>query len=138
MRSDNPILLLEDDIVDAMTVKRALKEVGVDNEVIHMENGEEALEYLQNEKLEDPCIILLDLNMPVMNGIEFLQERMKSDDLMAIPVIVLTTSKDDFDKSNCFKLSIAGYMVKPVDYTEFIDVIRTINRYWTISETADD
>jgi len=137
MRSNNPILLLEDDIVDAMTVKRALKEIGVQNEVVHVENGEEALDYLRDKQNVKPAIILLDLNMPVMNGLEFLQERLKSEELMVIPVIVLTTSRDDYDKSSSFKLSISGYMVKPVDYSQFINVIRTIDSYWTFSENLE-
>ena len=137
MRNNIPILLVEDDIVDAMSLRRALKKIGVSNEVIHLENGEVALNYLKNNKKNNPAIILLDLNMPVMNGLEFLQERMKSDELLTIPVIVLTTSKDNHDKTNCFKLCISGYMVKPVDYNQFIDMIKIIVSYWTVSELVD-
>lgn len=70
--TDQPILLVEDDQVDVMTVKRALEEINVTNQVINQENGEEALKYLRDPASEKPCIILLDLNMPIMNGIEFL------------------------------------------------------------------
>ena len=134
MKGKMPILLVEDDIVDVKTVKRALKEIHVTNRVEIAGNGEEALEYLRDKDKEHPCIILLDLNMPRMNGIEFLKILKKDEDLKMLPVVVLTTSREDQDKVDSFKLSIAGYMVKPVDYHQFVEVIRTINIYWTLSE----
>ncbi len=137
MRGKRPILLVEDDKVDAMTVKRALKEIHVTNPVETAGNGEEALEYLRAHKDEEPCIILLDLNMPRMNGIEFLKAAKQDELLKMIPVVVLTTSKEDQDKVESFKLSVAGYMIKPVDYQKFVDVMRTINIYWTLSELPE-
>jgi len=134
MRSTKPILLMEDDQVDAMTVKRALKELNVNNTLIHVINGEEGLEYLKNENNQRPCLILLDLNMPKMNGIEFLKAARAVDSLKKIPVVVLTTSKEEHDIIESFKLNIAGYMVKAVDYKKFVEVIRTINLYWTLNE----
>ncbi len=132
--SDKPILLVEDDLVDVMTVKRALKEIKVTNPLVNLENGEEALKYLRNPDSAKPCIILLDLNMPIMNGIEFLKV-MKLDALLKrIPVVVLTTSEEEQDKMNSFDLGVAGYMAKPVDYRQFVEVVRTIDAYWTISE----
>jgi CheY-like chemotaxis protein len=132
--TDKPILLVEDDQVDVMTVKRALKEIKVTNPVVNLENGEEALKYLRDPAKPKPCIILLDLNMPIMNGIEFL-EVVKHDDLLRrIPVVVLTTSGEQQDKVNSFDLGVAGYMAKPVDYRQFVEVMRTIDAYWTISE----
>ena len=94
MRNSKPILLVEDDRVDAMTVKRALKDLNVTNLLVHTLNGEEALEYLTGEGNERPCIILLDLNMPRMNGIEFLKIIKADDELKKIPVVVLTTSEE--------------------------------------------
>jgi CheY-like chemotaxis protein len=134
MKTQRSILLVEDDIIDAMTTKRALKEIHVLNDVITLKNGEEALEYLENGKLETPCLVLLDLNMPRMNGIEFLKEARKKNLLPRTPVIVLTTSKEEKDKIETFKLYVAGYMVKPVDYIQFVEVVRTIDVYWTLSE----
>jgi len=132
--TDIPILLVEDDQVDVMTVLRALKEIHVTNPVVNMENGEEALKYLHHSDNEKPCIILLDLNMPIMNGIEFLQA-VKSDALLKrIPVVVLTTSEEQQDKVSSFDLGVAGYMAKPVDYRQFVEIMRTIDAYWTISE----
>jgi CheY-like chemotaxis protein len=134
MRTLKSILLVEDDRVDAMTVERALKDLNVTNPLAHTLNGEEALEYLTAESNRKPCIILLDLNMPRMNGIEFLKVIKADDKLKKIPVVVLTTSQEQQDKVESFKLSVAGYMLKSVDYKRFVEVIRTINLYWTLSE----
>ncbi len=131
---DKPILLVEDDKVDVMTVMRALKEIKVTNPVVNLENGEEALKYLRDPRNERPCIILLDLNMPIMNGIEFLQVVKHDPVLRRIPAVVLTTSEEQQDKVSSFDLGVAGYMAKPVDYRQFVEVMRTINAYWTISE----
>jgi CheY-like chemotaxis protein len=125
---------VEDDQVDTMTVIRALKEIHVTNPVVQLENGEEALLYLQDPASEKPCIILLDLNMPIMNGIEFLQMVKHNDQLKRIPVIVLTTSEEQQDKMSSFNLGVAGYVVKPVDYRRFVEVMRSIDAYWNISE----
>lgn len=132
--TNTPILLVEDDQVDIMTVMRAMKEIHVTNPVVNLENGEEALKYLRDPKNAKPCIILLDLNMPIMNGIEFLQVAKHDALLKRIPVVVLTTSEEQQDKVNSFDLGVAGYMAKPVDYRQFVEVMRTIDAYWTISE----
>ena len=137
MRNRKPILLVEDDRIDAMTVQRALKDIKVANQVIIRENGEEALEYLRDEANFKPAIILLDLNMPKMNGIEFLEVAKTDDSIKKIPVIVLTTSHGEWDRLQSFDLGAAGYMVKPVDYTQFVEVIRVIDLYWTLSELPD-
>ncbi|MBI1173884.1 MAG: response regulator [Sideroxydans sp.] len=131
---NKPILLVEDDQVDIMTVNRALKEIHVTNPVVSRENGEDALHYLQDPESEKPCIILLDLNMPIMNGIEFLQIVKHDGQLKRIPVVVLTTSEEQQDKVSSFNLGVAGYMAKPVDYRQFVEVMRSIDAYWTISE----
>ena len=128
------ILLVEDDVVDVMTVKRALKDLKVTNPLIVAGNGEEALEYLRDGKNKKPGIILLDLRMPKMNGVEFLKVAKQDGALRSIPVVVLTTSQEDQDKVDSFDLGVAGYMIKPVDYQQFVEVIRTIDLYWTLSE----
>jgi len=128
---------VEDDRIDAMTVQRALKEIKVLNQVIIRENGEEALEFLRDEANQQPAIILLDLNMPKMNGIEFLEVAKTDDSIKKIPVIVLTTSHGEWDRIQSFNLGAAGYMVKPVDYLQFVEVIRVIDLYWTLSELPD-
>jgi CheY-like chemotaxis protein len=137
MRNLKPILLVEDDSVDVMMVKRALKDLNVTNLLVHTPNGKEAFEYLTGEGNERPCIILLDLNMPKMNGVEFLKVIKADDELKKIPVVVLTTSRDTEDKFETFGLSAAGYIVKPTDYKKFVEAMRTIDIYWTLSELPD-
>jgi CheY-like chemotaxis protein len=134
MRNSKPILLVEDDRVDAMTIKRALKDLNVTNLLVHTLNGEEALNHLRAESSNSPCIILLDLNMPKMNGIEFLKVIKANDEFKKIPVVVITTSQEEQDISESFKLSVAGYITKSTDYKKFAEAIRTVNLYWTLSE----
>ena len=133
---NKPILLIEDDLVDQMTVKRAFKELKVINELRVANNGEEGLEMLKDETLDKPGIILLDLNMPKMNGIEFLQEIKTYEEFKTIPVIVITTSKHERDKVESFQLGVSGYMIKPVDYEQFLEIIKSIKDYWSFSETV--
>lgn len=134
MRNSKPVLLAEDDIVDAMTVERALGDLEISNQLIHKINGEEALEYLRSDSNEKPCVILMDLNMPKMNGLEFLRLIKADETSKEIPVIVLTTSNEEQDIDESFKLGAAGYMVKPVDYKEFLEKIRVIDSYCTLIE----
>ena len=135
MDSWKSILLVEDDDLDARTVKRAFMELRVTNPLARAANGEEALAWLQGAS-ELPGLILLDLDMPIMGGIEFLRLAKSGERLRRIPVVILTTSKLEFDRVATFDLSAAGYMVKPVDYTGFVETIRTIDLYWTVSETT--
>jgi len=138
MRVENkPILLVEDDQVDAMTVRRALRDLHITNSLVHVENGEEALARLRDGEGIKPCIILLDLNMPIMSGIEFLQVAKADVQLMRLPVIVLTTSEEQRDVVESFRLGVAGYMRKPVDYHEFVETVRSIDAYWTLSELPE-
>lgn len=134
MKNHKPILLVEDDLVDAMTIRRALKELKVMNPLDVAGNGEEALAHLRNTEISLPCIILLDLNMPRMGGLEFLEIIKQDVVLRRIPVIVLTSSREEQDRIRSFEQSVAGYMVKPVDYEQFVDVVKTIDLYWTLSE----
>lgn len=136
MKNSASLLLVEDDLVDVMTVRRALRELNVTNPLRVVHNGEEALADLRSPGQPLPGLILLDLNMPRMNGIEFLAAAKHDPVLCRIPVVVLTTSAEERDRVNSFQLSVAGYMIKPVDYLQFVEVIRTIQLYWTLSESA--
>ena len=133
MRNSKPILLVEDDNVDAMMTQRALNDIKVTNEMVHKIDGEDALDYLRDETAQKPCVILLDLNMPRMNGFEFLKVVKAEPALKRIPVVVLTTSDDDRNVGESFNLHVAGYIVKPVDYKQFIEAMRTLDMYWTLS-----
>ena len=133
-----PILLVEDDSVDAMTVKRAVRDLQVNHSIIHSLNGEEAMKYLTSPNMEKPFIILLDLNMPKMNGIEFLKVMKAHPELKTIPVVVLTTSKERQDVLDSFELGASGYMVKPVDYSKFVEILSRVMIYWSSSELPKD
>ena len=134
MRNSKPILLVEDDTVDVMTVERALKDLRVARELVAIGDGEQALAYLRDDGNAKPCVILLDLNMPKMNGTEFMRIVKADEALRRIPVVVLTTSNSEQDISNSFGLGAAGYMVKSVDYKKFMEIIKTIDLYWTLSK----
>lgn len=138
MRNSKPVLLVEDDVVDAMTVRRAFRDLKLTNPLAHVTDGEEALDYLRDHANPTPCVILLDLNMPRMNGVEFI-EIVKADPVLkVIPIVVFTTSNDRSDIAESYRRSAAGYIVKPVDYHAFVDTIATVGLYWTINETAPD
>jgi CheY-like chemotaxis protein len=134
MHNDKSILLVEDDRVDAMTVRRAFSDLNVTNQLFTVGNGEEALAFLQNNGNDKPCLILLDINMPKMNGIEFLKIAKNDSALKSIPVVILTTSQEERDRMEGFNNGVAGYMIKPVDYLQFVETMRTIQMYWTLSE----
>lgn len=134
MRSSKPVLLVEDDSVDVMTVRRAFKELNMPNQLVPASDGEQALAYLRDQGAARPCVILLDLNMPKMGGTEFLRIVKADDALKTIPIIVFTTSNTEQDIARSFELGAAGYMVKSIDYDKFIDTIRTIDLYWTLSK----
>ena len=133
MRNSKPILLVEDDDVDAMTTQRALNELKVTNELIHKIDGEKGLEYLRDENNRKPCVILLDLNMPRMNGFEFLKITKADTMLRKIPVVVFTTSDADEGIVESYNLGVAGYIVKPVSYQQFVEAMKTVDMYWTLS-----
>jgi CheY-like chemotaxis protein len=124
------ILLIEDDRINALTFKKGLSRVNTNTELIIHETAENALQYMRS-KDDLPELIVLDLNLPKMNGIDFLKIIKSDNNLKAIPVIVLTTSRNPENKINCFNLQVAGYFVKPIDY---FDLIESIFNYWTKSE----
>ncbi len=129
------ILLVEDDQVDVMNVQRAFKKAGITNPLYLAGNGIEGLELLRGTSLpHDRRMVLLDLNMPKMNGLEFLRELRKDPELLATPVVVLTTSNDDRDRVEAYNLNVAGYLLKPVTFTSFVELMVALNRYWTLVE----
>ena len=135
MTPEQHILLVEDDDIDAMTVKRTLRELGAPNPLDRAIDGERALELLRDPAQARPGLILLDLNMPRMNGIEFVAEIKRDPLLRLIPVVVLTTSSEEGDRIAAFSNSVAGYMVKPVDYPQFVQIMGLIRDYWMTSVT---
>ncbi len=133
------ILLVEDDEVDVMNVKRAFKKNNIANPLYVAGNGLEALALLRGNGApsiipKDRRLILLDLNMPKMGGIEFLRELRADPELRPTPVVVLTTSNEDKDRIEAYNLNVAGYILKPVTLANFIETMATLNKYWMLSE----
>ncbi|MDQ3367270.1 MAG: response regulator [Myxococcota bacterium] len=129
------ILLVDDDEVDVMTVKRAFQKANITNRLFVASNGIEALELLRGDQIpRQRRLILLDLNMPKMNGLEFLRELRQDPELCALSVVVLTTSNEDRDRVDAFQLNVSGYLLKPVTFHTFADVMATLNKYWTLME----
>ncbi|HNO79024.1 MAG TPA: response regulator [Phycisphaerae bacterium] len=141
MNSEISILLIEDDVVDVKIVKRAFKEINITNPLHVVSNGEEALKFLKHEApytdrmdAPEPGLILLDLNMPIMDGIAFLDAYRSDPELKHIPSIVLTTSDEERDRRQSYAIGIAGYILKPVGFNEFVDAVRQIDGYWSLCE----
>lgn len=129
------ILLVDDDDVDVMTVKRAFQKNRLTNPIHVATNGLEALAKLRDGSLAGRrLLVLLDLNMPKMNGIELLRELRADPALVSTSVVVLTTSNEDRDKVEAYRLNVAGYLLKPVQFADFVDVMATLNKYWTLVE----
>jgi len=129
------ILLVEDDEVDVMNVKRAFDKARIQNPLHVAKDGVEALELLKDDGFsKERLLLLLDINMPRMNGIELLREIRKNDKLHSLPVVVLTTSDDERDKFDAYDLNVAGYLLKPVTFPKFVEILDVLNRYWTLVE----
>ena len=129
------ILLVDDDEVDVMTVKRAFSRTNITNKLYVATDGIDALNMLRSDGIPPSRrLVLLDLNMPRMSGIEVLRELRADPVLHAITVIVLTTSNEDRDRVEAYQLNVAGYLLKPVTFHAFADVMATLNKYWTLME----
>ena len=129
------ILLVEDDQVDVMNVQRAFRKNNISNPLWVAGNGVEALDKLRSGEIpQSRLLVLLDLNMPRMNGIEFLRNLRADPELRALPVVVLTTSDDERDRVEAYHLNVAGYIVKPVTFVNFCDAMATLNKYWSLVE----
>lgn len=130
------ILLVEDDDIDAMAIERAFKKSKIANPLLRVRDGIEALELLnaKDPEISRPYIILLDINMPRMNGIEFLKEIRSNYELRDSAVFILTTSNADEDKVAAHKLNVTGYIVKSQVSEGFYDVVNLLDSYWKIVE----
>ena len=129
------ILLVDDDEVDVIIVKRAFANARLTNQLFIARDGTEALEALRSGTWpRERRIMLLDLNMPRMNGIELLREIRNDPELKSLTVIVMTTSTDERDRVEAFQLNVSGYIVKPVTFQAFVDVMVMLNKYWTLQE----
>ena len=127
------ILLIEDDIIEVMKLNRAISSLKLNHKIVEANNGDEAIKILEHRD-ELPDIILLDLNMPKLNGIEFLTILKNDDVLKYIPTIILTTSSNEKDILECYKIGIAGYILKPLKYNEYVSKIEKLLAYWSVNE----
>ena len=129
------ILLVEDDQVDVMNIRRAFEKNRITNPLWVARDGVEGLEMLESGKVPSHnLLVLLDLNMPRMNGIELLREIRGKESLRHLPVVVLTTSDDERDRIDAYNLNVAGYILKPVTFFNFVEAMATLNKYWTLVE----
>jgi len=129
------ILLVEDDDIDVMNIRRAFEKGNLRNPLFHADDGLVALEMLRGDLLpRDRRLVLLDLNMPRMSGIEFLAELRADPELRSTPVVVLTTSDAERDRVEVYNFYVAGYLLKPVRFVAFVEIMATLNRYWTLME----
>ena len=126
-------MLIEDDMIEVMKLNRTISKLKLKHDIIEANNGEDALNLL-SEKDHLPDIILLDLNMPKINGIEFLNILKSDDNLKYIPTIILTTSNNHKDLLECFKIGVSGYVLKPLKYEAYVEKIQKILSYWSVNE----
>jgi two-component system response regulator len=140
MSDDNPdlraaeILLVEDSTSDVLITRAAFQRARILVNLHHVENGAECMAFLRKQgryaNVPTPDLILLDLNMPVMDGREVLAELIRDDELNHLPVVVLTTSEDERDVLNMYKLRCSSYITKPVDLGQFINVVQNVTDHW--------
>lgn len=132
------ILLVEDDEVDVMRVERGFRQLRIVNEIVRAKDGIEALQILRGmdgrDRLESPFLVLLDINLPRMSGLEFLAE-LRSDEALKVTVVfVLTTSKNDEDRLEAYRHNVAGFMLKDEAGREFVKAMEMLECYWRVVE----
>ena len=132
MKNIVEILLIEDNPDDAGLTIRTLKKNNLGNHLIHLEDGQEALDFLFNEENRMPKLILLDLKMPRVDGIEVLRKLKSDEKKRSIPVVVLTSSKEENDIVEAYKLGVNAYIVKPVDFDQFVKAVTQVGLFWVV------
>jgi len=127
------ILFIEDDIIETMKLNRTISKIGLNYQITEAKNGEEAIAILKSGN-HLPDIILLDLNMPRMSGTEFLKILKEDEELKYLPTIVLTTSENRTDLLECYRIGVAGYIIKPLKYEDYELKLKKVLAYWEINE----
>ena len=131
------LLAIDDDEVDLMAVRRGLVKAGVEHTLKTATDGHDALRMLREGAVPSSRrIVLLDLNMPRMHGLEFMRLLRDDAELASTPVVVLTTSAHEEDRLNAHQLNCAGYFLKPVDFDQFVELLQSIDRYWSLVQFA--
>ena len=138
MSAIRTILLAEDSPADAEMSIDALREAHLANPIVHVEDGVEVLDYLYargayaNRRDGLPAVLLLDIKMPRMDGLEVLTELRRNDRFKALPIVVLSSSREESDLALSWDLGVNAYVVKPVDVDQFFDAVRTLGRFWAV------
>lgn len=131
MSSKIDILLVEDDAGDAGLVTRALKKINLADNIVHVKDGQEALDFLYAEGMSNyPKVVLLDIKLPRVDGVEVLRRLKSNPATRAVPVVMLTSSSECSDINTCYDLGVNSYIVKPVDFDYFVRAVSDIGRYW--------
>jgi two-component system response regulator len=130
------ILLVEDNLQDAELAIRALKKSNLANHLLHLEDGQEALDFLFDKKNEMPRLILLDLKMPRVDGLEVLRILKTDEKKRLIPVVMLTSSKEEKDIIESYNLGVNAYIVKPVDCDQFVKAVTQVGLFWLVLNEA--
>jgi CheY-like chemotaxis protein len=137
MTSARPILLVEDNPMDLDLTLQAFKEHGVANPIMACRDGDEALQYMEAHQAptdsDVPILVLLDLRLPKVDGIEVLRQARQHPVWKQIPIVVLTTSRENRDVETAYQLGVNSYIVKPVDFMAFAEVVKTIKVYWLLT-----
>jgi CheY-like chemotaxis protein len=138
------ILLVEDSMADAEMAMDALQEAHLANPVVHVEDGVDCLDYLHarghwaGRDPGDPAVVLLDIKMPRMNGLDVLTEMRKDEKLRRIPVVILSSSREESDLARSWDLGANAYVIKPVDVDQFFEAVRTLGQFWAVLNQAPE
>ena len=133
MKKQLNILLVEDNLIEVMKMRRTVSLLDLKHNIIVANNGEDALQHIE-DKSKFPDLILLDLNMPKVGGIEFLAILKNNDDIKHIPTVILTTSDNQKDLEECYRLGVSGYVLKPLKYDDYVEKIKNVLSYWSMNE----
>jgi two-component system response regulator len=138
------VLLVEDSVADAEMAMDALTEAHLANPVVHVEDGVECLDYLYmrgawaEREPGDPAVVLLDIKMPRMNGLDVLTRMRENERMRRIPVVILSSSREESDLARSWDLGVNAYVIKPVDVDQFFEAVRTLGRFWAVLNEAPD
>jgi len=139
-----PILLIEDSPVDAEMTVDALRQAHLANPVIHVEDGVDGLDWLYargafaGRPNDDPIVVLLDIKMPRMNGLDVLKQMRADERFRHLPVVILSSSREESDLARSWDLGVNGYVIKPVDVEQFFQAVRTLGQFWAVLNQAPE
>ncbi|PJK01791.1 two-component system response regulator [Lysobacteraceae bacterium NML03-0222] len=144
MKDIRPILLAEDSPADAEMAIDALREANLANPIVHVEDGVEVMDYLlrrgqfANREPGEPAVLLLDIKMPRMDGLEVLQLLRENEQFKSLPVVILSSSREESDLARSWNLGVNAYVVKPVDIMQFFEAVKTLGRFWAVFNQSPD